>query len=557
MKQLKLFVLAVGGLLCLAAFAGAGMSQATILCTTEETACGMSYASGTAIDLSLKSGTSMALRSTGGALEATCAGSTIKGKSGAETAGAVSIELSEWSWSSCNQTTDTLAAGSLEIKRIEGTHNGTVTGKGSEWTFELSGVKCTYGTGAGTDLGTLTGGAEPVLKANTVVNKVSGSFLCPSTIMFEAEFVVTEPHALYVDQERVTSGGILCTTEGTPTCTMSYPPGASVDLSLKSGTSMVLKNTEGSIGDTCTGGTISGSVGAGAGNAVSIELTQSSWSSCSNTAGTVAVGSLEIERVEGTHNGTVIGKGTEWKFTISGVECTYGLGAGTDLGTLTGGSAPVLKISTIVNKVGSSFLCPEDSVLEAEFVVTSPHAIYVDEETVTKGGILCTAAETPECAQSYPEGRAIDLSLKSKTTMALKSTGGALEATCTGGTINGKRGTQTSSTVSIELSEWGWSNCSQTTDAVAAGSLEIHHIVGTHNGTVTGKGTEWTFEISGVKCTYGTGTGTDLGTLTGGAEPAVDVFAVINKTAGSFLCPSTIVFEAEFAVTEPHALYVI
>jgi hypothetical protein len=557
MKKLELFVLALATTLGLMVLAGAGVSQATVLCTTESSGCIMTYPSATAIGLSLKSGTTMALKNTSGSLEATCTGGAVSGKSGAETATAIPVELSEWSWSSCSQTTDTVASGSLEVDLIKGTHNGTVTGKGTEWKFTLSGVNCTFGTGTGTDLGTLTSGAGAVLDVNAVINKTAGSFLCPSTVLLEAQFVVTEPHALYVDQERVTSGGVLCTTEGTPTCTTSYPPGATVDLSLKSGTSMALKNTEGSIGDTCTGGTFSGSVGASAGNAVSIELTQSSWSSCSNTASTVAVGSLEIQRVEGTHNGTVIGKGTEWKFTISGVECTYGLGTGTDLGTLTGGTAPVLKISSIVNKKGGGFLCPEESVLEAEFVVTSPHALYLDEETVTKGGILCTAAETPECAKSYPEGRAIDLSRKSETSMVITNTSGSIEATCTGGTINGKRGTETSSTVSIELSEWSWSSCSPAATAVAAGSLEIHHIVGTHNGTVTGKGTEWKFVLSGVNCTFGTGTGTDLGTLTGGSEPVLDINAVINKTSGSFLCPSTVVLEANLVVTEPHALYVI
>jgi hypothetical protein len=556
MKQLKLFILALSAILGLLAFAGAGASQATVLCTTEQTACSMPYSLGTAIDLSLTSGNSMVLRNTSGTIEDTCTGGTIKGKSGAEAATAVPVELSEWSWTSCTNTTSTVAAGSLEVDQIKGTHNGTVTGKGTEWKFILAGVECTYGTGSGTDLGTLTGGAEPVLDINAVINKIAGKFLCPSDVVLEAKFVVTEPHALYVDQERVTSGGILCTAEGTPTCTQSYPPGAAIDLSLKSGSSMVLKSTGGSIGDTCTGGTISGSVGVGAGNAVSVELAQSSWSSCSNTVSTVAVGSLEIARIEGTHNGTVTGKGTEWEFEISGVKCTYTLGTGTDLGTLTAGEEPVLKINAVIKKKGESFLCPEDSVLEAEFVVTSPHALYVDEEGVTKGGSLCTAAETPECTRSFSEGRAVDLSLTSGNSMTFRNTGGALEDTCSGGTAIGKVGAEAGS-ASVELWEWSWTSCTNTSDAAAAGSLEIKHIEGTHNGTVTGKGTEWKLTLFGVNCTYGTGAGTDLGTLTGGAEPVLDVNAVINKISGSFLCPSTTILEAKYVVTEPHALYVI
>lgn len=199
MKKLKLFGLALIASLGLSILAGAGAAQATVLCTTEDTSeCTMPYSKGTAVDMSLKSGTTMALRSTGGALEATCTESAVKGKTGAETSVSVPVELSEWSWSGCGHTADAVAAGSLEIKRIEGTHNGTVTGSGNEWLFEIVAVKCTYGTGSGTDLGTLTGGAEPVLKVNAVINKLAGSFLCASTVKFEAELVVTEPHALYV-----------------------------------------------------------------------------------------------------------------------------------------------------------------------------------------------------------------------------------------------------------------------------------------------------------------------------------------------------------------------
>lgn len=556
MKQLKLFVLAVAAVLGFAAFAGAGTSQATVLCTTADNGCTMTYSLGTPIDLSLKTGTTMALKNTSGSLEATCSGGTIKGKVGAETASATPVGLSEWSWSSCTTTTSTVAVGSLEVDLIKGTHNGTVTGKGTEWKFTLAGVECTFGTGTGTDLGTLTSGAGAVLDVNAVVNKTAGNFLCPSTVVLEAQFVVTEPHALYVDEERVTSGGVLCTTEGTPTCTMSYPPGAAVDLSLKSGSSMTLKNTAGTIGDTCTGGTISGSVGTGAGNAVSVELTQSSWSSCSNTTSTVTAGSLEIERIAGTHNGTVTGKGTEWEFEISGVKCTYALGTGTDLGTLTAGEEPMLKIHSTINKKGESFLCPEDAVLEAEFVVTSPHALYVAEEGVTKGGILCTAAETPECTRSYREGRAVGLSLKTGTSMVVESTSSSIEDTCSGDAVKGTVGSGAGEAVSIELMESSWSSCSKPTKTLAVGSLEIKHISGTHNGTVISKGTEWTIEaIEKISCVYGGEV--DLGTLTGGAEPVLDVNAIISKKSGSFLCPTDSVLRAELVVTEPHALYVI
>ncbi|MGN6275722.1 MAG: DUF6531 domain-containing protein, partial [Solirubrobacterales bacterium] len=62
--------------------------------------------------------------------------------------------------------------------------------------------------------------------------------------------------------------------------------------------------------------------------------------------------------------------------------------------------------------------------------------------------------------------------------------------------------------------------------------------------------------IFGVSCTYGTGTGTTLGTLKGGEEPLLSISASVPKTAGGFLCPSTATWSAEYVVTEPHALFV-
>lgn len=98
--------------------------------------------------------------------------------------------------------------------------------------------------------------------------------------------------------------------------------------------------------------------------------------------------------------------------------------------------------------------------------------------------------------------------------------------------------------------------CSQTTDTISNGSLEIHYISGTHNGTVTGAGSQVTAQIFGVSCTYGTGIGTHLGTLTGGATPTLNVATTVTKTAGGFLCPSTAGWDAEFEVDSPHALFV-
>ena len=140
----------------------------------------------------------------------------------------------------------------------------------------------------------------------------------------------------------------------------------------------------------------------------------------------------------------------------------------------------------------------------------------------------------------------------------LTDSSGNVIATCTGGTVKGAINNEggATETVSGNISELTWTGCSQTTDTVANGSLEIHWIEGTHNGTVTGKGSQVTVQIFGVSCTYGTGNGTHLGTLTGGTAPVLTISTTVTKTAGGFLCPGTAGWDAEYIVTEPHALFV-
>jgi hypothetical protein len=65
-----------------------------------------------------------------------------------------------------------------------------------------------------------------------------------------------------------------------------------------------------------------------------------------------------------------------------------------------------------------------------------------------------------------------------------------------------------------------------------------------------------TLGIFGTSCTYGTGEGTELGTITGGTSPHLTITATIPRIAGGFLCPSTGVWHATFVVTSPHELHI-
>jgi len=193
MKTLKALGIAAVAAMALTAFAGAGTAQAYLYTDAAKT---IRYSAGTVVDLSLKSGTTTKLTSEGSIL-ATCTASTAKGKTSNEIGEAVSVVIETLTWGGCNHTVDTLANGKLEIKWTSGT-SGEVIGRETQWTATIAGVSCTYGFGEGTKLGTITGGEAPLLKIEAGVKKLAGSFLCPETATLDAEYVFTEPHAIYV-----------------------------------------------------------------------------------------------------------------------------------------------------------------------------------------------------------------------------------------------------------------------------------------------------------------------------------------------------------------------
>jgi hypothetical protein len=202
MKYLKMLGLAAVAAMALTAFLGASSASATVLCTTTTTPC----TTGWHIDKIVASATgSTSLHSTGGALEATCTGSSStaeKKSTGSSTTTPVgTVATAALTWSGCNQTTETLEGGELEIHQIAGTHNGTVTAKGFKVTVVIAGVTCTFGAGNGIHLGVLTGGSPAILHANAVVPKVAGSFLCPADSVWEATYQITNHTAAYVVAE--------------------------------------------------------------------------------------------------------------------------------------------------------------------------------------------------------------------------------------------------------------------------------------------------------------------------------------------------------------------
>jgi len=130
--------------------------------------------------------------------------------------------------------------------------------------------------------------------------------------------------------------------------------------------------------------------------------------------------------------------------------------------------------------------------------------------------------------------------------------------TCTGGTmritdITG--GIGMTPTGSIPKDDLTWSGCTFTTDTVTSGTVEATEASG-GGTTVTAKGSEVTINTGLFgSCSYGVGTGIDLGTVANGGTELV-ISKPIKKTAGSF-CPESVIWRATYKVTNHNRWFFI
>lgn len=173
--------------------------------------------------------------------------------------------------------------------------------------------------------------------------------------------------------------------------------------------------------------------------------------------------------------------------------------------------------------------------------------------------VLCTATETP-CSAAHTISPTNDPTMVATQVgtgilQEDKETNPATYVTCSGSEMKAtstKAGNSTE-TPTGEVTSLTWSGCTHTVNTVALGTMEVHHIEGTDNGTVTSSGTQVTTNIIGVSCTF---KGTDLGTLTGGTSPVMDISATVDLVAGSFLCPEHATWTDTYNITSPTPLYV-
>jgi hypothetical protein len=178
--------------------------------------------------------------------------------------------------------------------------------------------------------------------------------------------------------------------------------------------------------------------------------------------------------------------------------------------------------------------------------------------------VLCTATKTPCPAENrLGAGTRMDGSLTSGSSAVFKSQGGSTLFTCSQATIGWKLENAGSGTETVKgaiaPADVEWTSCTTTMRTIVGGSIEIHHIAGTDNGTVTVSGVVTEVLLFGTSCLYGYGVGRHIGVVTGGPSPTLDVNIVLPEAEPKkFICPDIVFGEASGVLTEPKgaAVYV-
>lgn len=172
----------------------------------------------------------------------------------------------------------------------------------------------------------------------------------------------------------------LCKVNNPTSCSSHYPVGTKVDTSMQTNQTLIVETPEGTVLDTCLEFTTKGETinTASTGERVKMKLSEMAWIECTKTTDTLKNGSLEVDYITGTSNGTVTGRETE--FTINTIfgSCVYGYGAtGSHVGTVVGGSPATVNINAIIPKISGNFACPTEARFTAGLAWTEPNPVYL------------------------------------------------------------------------------------------------------------------------------------------------------------------------------------
>jgi len=207
MKYLEVLGLTAVSAMVLAAILGAGTASASKLCSTTADPCpaGQAWTAPKVLKFTLL-GSASETNTEGESID-TCTGSTVEGPTNNEGSSTATVtgSITSLLWENCSFPTTTIKKGTLEIHKIAGTSNGTLTAEGiTEVTINtIFFGSCVYGTTPGKSIGDLTegigqtattGGNPAILHVNAVTHRLSGSnFACPETSKWVATYQLTSP----------------------------------------------------------------------------------------------------------------------------------------------------------------------------------------------------------------------------------------------------------------------------------------------------------------------------------------------------------------------------
>ncbi|HEU4706237.1 MAG TPA: hypothetical protein VFS64_03515 [Solirubrobacterales bacterium] len=168
----------------------------------------------------------------------------------------------------------------------------------------------------------------------------------------------------------------------TPSANDNLGVGTRILSTVEASTSTTFSDPSGVENDTCPESTIEGEIedNSGSGDPTGL-ISALTLERCTEPTRVIRKGSLEIQHIAGTTNGTVISSGAEITVfsTVLGADCFLRTGTGTSLGTLTGAGHGLTNGTTDINATIQVFGCGiTNARWKGRYEVTSPTGLTVE-----------------------------------------------------------------------------------------------------------------------------------------------------------------------------------
>jgi len=208
MRYVKMLGLAAVSALALTALLGAGSASATVLCSVYKVPCpkGAALKSGTAIELSLRKGASLAVTDIAKNLIATCTESVMNGKTTntGKKEEAVTGNVEGLTFGKCTAAFKVLKLGTFEVTYKGPNTRGEFVSVGGEVTVNDMGLSCDYGTVGGVEMGIMESDETEnpdFFEEEATMKKEEGGFLCPGSIIVKGIYEITAPAKVFFKEE--------------------------------------------------------------------------------------------------------------------------------------------------------------------------------------------------------------------------------------------------------------------------------------------------------------------------------------------------------------------